>query len=133
MVIIKNENVDPFDVDGCLVIHQAASLIPESEKIEVYDAVTKNLVIVRINRPMVRLLRESASRGSFVIVWSRGGYQWAADVVKALGLQDYVNLVMSKPLAYFDDMPVEKWLPHRVFIEPDVIYKQQTPIRAEEN
>lgn len=124
MVVIKNENTDFYDVDGTIIIHESHKTIPPGESLQVFDAVTKQFITVRINKPMVRLLRESKARGSYVVVWSRGGYRWAADVIKALELTEYVDLVISKPLAYFDDTPIEKWLPYRVFIEPGVIYKQ---------
>ena len=126
MNIVKSENISPFDVDGTLILHTHPEAIALVDRLSVYDAVTKKFIIVQINRPMVRLLREASHRGDYVIVWSRGGYEWAANVIKALDLVDDVNQVMSKPLAYFDDTPVEKWLPYRVMLESNVVYKQTT-------
>lgn len=123
MVVNKNENIDPYDVDGTLIIHQDVSTIPEGEKVRVCDPISSEYISVRINRPMVRLLMESKARGFYVRVWSRGGWEWALEVIKALKLEEYVDSVESKPRAYFDDTPVEKWLADRVFIGPDVIYK----------
>lgn len=125
MQIIKNEMITPIDVDGTLVIHDELSDIPPGESVQIYDAVTKKHITMRINRPMVRLLREADSRGDFVIVWSRGGFRWASDVIKALDLVDCVDLVLSKPMAYFDDVEIEQWLPYRVYISPDTTYKVQ--------
>lgn len=124
MQIIKNEQIDYYDVDGTLVIHEDHKTIPPGESVQVYDAVTKKFITVRVNKPMIRLLRESKSRGAYVVVWSRGGYRWATDVIKALELTDYVDVVMTKPLAYFDDTEISDWLPYRVFIPPNVIYKK---------
>lgn len=124
MLHIKSEQVSPFDVDGTLVSHEALKDIPPGESVKVYDAVSKRHIIVRINRPMIRLLREADSRGDYVIVWSRGGHRWASDVIKALDLVDCVDLVLSKPMAYFDDSEIANWLPYRVFISPDETYKQ---------
>lgn len=124
MNINKNENVDVYDVDGTLIIHQEPSTILPGEGVDVFDAITKKFIVVRVNKPMVRLLMESKSRGAYVRVWSRGGWRWASDVIKALSLVDFVDSVESKPMVYFDDTPIEKWLPYRVFIEPDVIYKR---------
>lgn len=126
MKIIKNENIEFFDVDDTLVMHQAEATIPYGEMTRVWDSVTKKGIIVRINRPMVRLLIEAKSRGFYVIVWSKGGYQWAEDVLKSLGLETYVDQVMSKPLHYFDDKNVQEWLTDRIYINPDTIYKQTT-------
>ncbi len=125
MLIVKKENVSPIDIDGTLIIHCKLADIPSGEGVQVYDAVTKGFITVRINRPMVRLVREARSRGDYVIAWSRGGYRWAADVIKALDLVDCVDLVLSKPLAYFDDTEVGDWMKYRVFLGPEVVYKQQ--------
>ena len=51
-----------------------------------------------------------AERGHYVVVWSAGGHEWAARVVKELGLADYVDLVMTKPRWYLDDMPADSWM-----------------------
>lgn len=124
MLTILNESVEPFDVDGSLIIHQEPSTIPPGETIQVYDNVTELFVTVRKNLPMIRLLQEASHRGAYVIVWSAGGHRWADAVVRALNLRSEVSLVLTKPKVYFDDKPVSDWLPYRVFIEPDVIYKQ---------
>ena len=126
MNIVKSENISPFDVDGTLIMHVDLKDIPVIDRVGVYDAVTKKFIFVQINRPMVRLLREASHRGDYVIVWSRGGYEWASNVIKALGLVDDVDQVMSKPLAYFDDTAVEKWLPYRVMLDSNAVYKQTT-------
>lgn len=131
MLVIKNEMVDPYDLDGTLIIHESMANVPNTERVAVEDPVTGNYIIVRINRPMVRLLRESKARGAYVIVWSRGGFQWAVNTIKALGLEAHVDQVMSKPMAYFDDTPVDKWLPYRVMIQPNEIYKSEIQLTKE--
>ncbi len=120
MRIIENEQISPFDIDGTVVDHV---VVGTEGSISVYDYVTKKQVNVVPNLPMVRLLREAKARGDFVIVWSRGGYRWASDVIRGLGLEECVDLVISKPMAYFDDTPIEEWLPYRVFLPPSTIYK----------
>jgi len=124
MLIIKNENIESFDVDGTLIVHQEPHTIPPGESVNVYDAVTKKFITVRINRNMIRLLKEAKSRGFYVKVWSKGGWRWAVDVVKALDLVDFVDQVESKPLHYFDDIDVSEWIGQRVFIGLDTIYKK---------
>lgn len=122
MIITKHENVRPFDVDGCLIADYTEFLGQKS--VNVYDAVTKKFIKVRVNESMVRLLKEEHHRGGYVIVWSRSGYEWATNVIKALDLVPYVDQVLSKPIVYFDDTPVKKWLKDRVFIGPDTNYKK---------
>jgi len=119
MQIIKNENIRPIDVDGTLICDKLDSDV----HVGVHDPVTKRIIRVGVNKNMVRLLLEEKQRGSFIIVWSRGGYEWAKNVLIALDLIEKVDLVMSKPLAYFDDIPVKKWMKDRIFIGPREKYK----------
>ena len=81
------------------------------------------VIKVGVHEPMVRLLKEESHRGSHIVVWSRGGYEWATNVLKALCIEDYVDQVMSKPSAYFDDKDISEWLKYRVYLKPDTIYK----------
>ncbi len=124
MKVIEHEDIVPFDVDDTLVMHCPVSSIPPGERVDVYDAVTGGFIPMRMNKPMIRLLKETSHRGSYVIVWSRGGCRWAADVVKALDLVLYVDHVQTKFTRYCDDTPVDKWAPDRIYLGPDVLYKQ---------
>lgn len=121
MLVIKNESPAPFDVDGTLILHLKDNT--GYRTVNVWDAVTKAYKVFAVHEPMVRLLLEEHHRGSYVIVWSRGGWQWAKNVIIALGLEDKVDLVMTKPLVYFDDKDVAYWLKYRVFLDPNENYK----------
>lgn len=120
MNVIDNENLRPFDVDGTLIVHKDASIAHAY----VYDAVTKKEIRVGVNEAMVRILMEEHHRGGHIWVWSRSGKEWAANVIRALNLVPYVHTVSCKPLVYFDDVPVKKWLKDRVFLGPEVRYKK---------
>jgi len=61
-------------------------------------------------------LKEHAHAGHVVVVWSQGGSDWAASVVKALGIEKYVDVILTKPDWYYDDKDAEHWLPERQFI-----------------
>jgi len=123
MKVVKNENIRPFDVDSTLIYPNS----PENENLPpvlIFDPVERRYITLRYNINMVRLLKEEHQRGSYVIVWSRGGWEWARNAVIALELQEYVDRVMSKPLAYFDDQPVETWMKDRIYLEPNMAYKR---------
>lgn len=128
-LIIDHEDPKPFDVDGCLIIHTKNRSL---QSLLVFDCVEKRHIAVRPNWNMVRLLREEKHRGSFVMVWSRGGKEWATEVVRALGLMDYVDLIMTKPKVYFDDTEVKDWLKDRVFMGPDEEYKIFSSVATKE-
>lgn len=135
MQVIKSEQVSFWDVDETLVLHKTVhtrhiyddkgnitELFPR-DSVVVKDPIENKNIRLYIHEPMIRLMREEARRGGTIIVWSRGGHEWAASVINALGLQDLVTLVMSKPMVYFDDKPIQEWLPYRVYLEPGTTYK----------
>lgn len=125
MTTIYNERVIAVDIDDTLVMHNLTELCPLSDRVNVVDPMDSSQAIqLRINNNMVRLVKEEFERGSTIIVWSRGGYQWALNVLEALNMQDIPLVVMTKPITYFDDTPVEKWMKDRVYIGPDEAYKK---------
>ena len=120
MIITKNEDIAPFDIDSTLVLpyNQEHGAI-----VKILDPVTGGYIVQRRHDAMIRLVKEARQRGSYVLVWSRGGWEWAQNVIKALELEPYVHQIMSKPRASYDDTPVENWLKDRVYIEPGIEYK----------
>lgn len=130
MKIIDKENLRMWDIDDTLVMHNPYGP-STAEKFRAFGAIAvvdplnvNNKIIVYKNEPMIRLMQEEYARGSTNIVWSRGGYEWAKNVIEALGLTELVHTVMSKPLVYMDDKPVEEWMKDRVYIGPTTPYKR---------
>jgi len=77
----------------------------------------------RYRKPMlnnIALLKSYKARGYEVTVHSANGWQWAQNVVEALGLQQYVDEVATKFLKAVDDLPPNAWLP-QVFVPEDGI------------
>ncbi len=126
MRVIKSERIVMCDIDDTLVMHRDLTSGQKNSIIDVTCRATKQTFSLEKNKNMIRLLKEEKHRGATIIVWSRGGYEWAADVVTALGLEELVDTVLSKPLVYFDDKPVTQWLTDRVYIGPDENYKSNT-------
>src|ERR1039457_3557506 len=124
MRIIKNEQVVFFDVDSTLVFSVDPKHPVPGREVKVYDSVTDSYITMIENQAMVRLLREEKHRGGHITVWSRGGYEYAANVVKALGLESLVDQVMSKPMAYMDYLDISEWLKYRVYLPPTKVYKK---------
>jgi hypothetical protein len=130
--INKHERTIFVDVDETLILHRTylygrrpgEYVAYPVSKIAVDDPLDPSKQIwVTPHAAMIRLLKEEHSRGGQIWIWSRGGTQWAVNVIKALKLEDLVYEVMTKPMVYFDDKPVEEWLQHRVYIDPYTIYK----------
>lgn len=102
-----------FDVDNTLVFAQSDLSMTERA----------NLPAVYINGRQfykhdnhIEKIKEFKARGHNVIVWSAGGSGWAQMVVYALELSPYVDLVLSKPYWYFDDLDVKEWMKDRCYI-----------------
>lgn len=123
MRVVANERPIPVDVDETLVMHEGP--MQYATTVEVEDPLHPGkFILLGVNEPMIKVLMDEKRRGSFILVWSRSGNAWAEAVVKALGLTEYVDLVMTKPISYLDDTPVENWLKDRVWINPKVTYKK---------
>jgi phosphoserine phosphatase len=94
--------VAAFDVDDTLVMWE----IPENAKEE--DLVTiecRGLVQRKyVNKYNLNLLKNMAKSGHAIIVWSKGGSDWAEAVVNSLGIDDLVNTVGGKLTYYIDDI-----------------------------
>tara|TARA_R100000951_G_scaffold101420_1_gene92910 strand:- start:9962 stop:10393 length:432 start_codon:yes stop_codon:yes gene_type:complete len=70
------------------------------------------------NEHNITLLKKFAMRGHTVIVWSGGGVDWAEAVIKGLGLEEYVDVIMSKPAYYIDDIKdPTKWIGKHGYID----------------
>lgn len=59
----------------------------------------------------IQSLRTHHQKGHNVIVWSGSGYEWAQSVVRALGIEDHVDLIMCKPRWLLDDMKPGEFMP----------------------
>lgn len=75
-----------------------------------------------IHRGHIKILKDRHARGAFIVVWSAGGYRWAEAVVKALKLENHVDMIMSKPYAHIDDKPSTEWMGERIYLSPDSRY-----------
>lgn len=123
MNVIKSERVIFCDIDDTLIMHTKSAYHTYIDIVLIKDSVEGGHVEAYRNNSMIRLVKEEAARGSYIVAWSRGGYEWANAVIIALGLQEQVKQVMTKPYAYFDDSDISIWLKDRVYIEPNTNYK----------
>jgi hypothetical protein len=127
MKVISNDNIVAFDVDDTLVFWD----IPADrlgDAIEFDSFGQKVLLLPHLKH--VEMMRRFKARGHFVIVWSQGGYEWAEEVIKKLGAQDAVDLVMTKPKWIIDDLPPNLWMT-RAYL--DLNGKRNIPNRHLEN
>ena len=102
MIVIKSDKVIFFDIDETLVQEH-----PNADITISCEGYTTQVKVIQEN--FNRIIYHKA-RGQTIAVWSNSGYKWAAAVVLALGLTNEVDLVISKPWGYYDDLDSSKWL-----------------------
>lgn len=116
MIVLNCVQPTYFDVDETLVI-----FVPDNSKepelVEIADPSGKFSVKAIPHKGHIRAIKEHKGRGHTIIVWSAGGHAWAEAVVKALNLQDYVDLVIEKPMWYYDDLPCSKFMGKNIYKE----------------
>ena len=118
MIELKDTITIYFDVDDTLIMWDQSGT-KWSDKDEVVIRPDSNYpVLARPHHEHIKLLKKHKQHGEVVIVWSAGGAQWAADVVRALKLEDYVDVCASKPEVYYDDMPIKVWMPSKNSYKP---------------
>ena len=101
MKVIREDIITCFDVDDTLISYGGSSIgIVQGVFIQHVDPIVEN----------IEALKKHKKWGQHIVVWSRSGHKWAEAVVIALKLEKYVDQVMCKPLFYYDDIPVEKWM-----------------------
>jgi len=118
-MLVENEQIYCFDVDDTLVLWSDKFASPEPGTIPIVDPYDGLTVYLKPHVRHIKLLKQMAGRDRFVVVWSAAGAQWAQAVVNALELKPYVNLVMTKPVGYCDDIPVSEWMNNHIYIKPE--------------
>lgn len=111
--IIRSENVVFWDVDDTLLMEHSKD--PDLSYIDVLTGREKH---GKIHKAHVEQLIKHKARGFYNIVWSGNGYKHAEQIVKALGLETHVDLIMSKSIKYWDDLTdANDILKARVYLE----------------
>ena len=108
ITLTENDNVVFFDVDHTL-IDFVSNTDPDAENALFVSDGIQSGELVRPIEVHVEALKEHYRKGHQVIVWSQQGSTWAENVVRALDLQFYVDLVLTKPTAYYDDLAKDDW------------------------
>jgi len=113
--IVTNECLIFVDVDDTLVMWGKAK---KGEKVVAITSPYDNgQIFVKPHKGHIKILKDRHARGAHIIVWSAGGYKWAQAVVKALGLESHVNLIMSKPFMYIDDKKAEDFMGEHLYLD----------------
>lgn len=131
MRTIKNDMLARFDVDKTIIFSR--SELPPGFDFErnkpIIVTTSKSTAQVWPHLEHIEKLKEHKARGQHVVVWSAGGWEWAEAVVKALGLEEFVDDVEPKGQWWWDDLPKDKICKERCYIPMGQQYdeEQQCP------
>ena len=104
MILIgsNKQKVFAFDVDDTLVFW---------DKVEKDVIVTDEFgdVALTKNKELINKLIKLNKKGHIIVVWSQSGVEWVEAVIKALKIEKFVTLGMTKPSLCFDDLPFNDW------------------------
>ena len=112
MKVIENYNVVCFDCDDTLVRwiwDEQERLTHANEMLEI-STTNRYQTMVLPYYDHIELLKRYKAKGKFIIVWSQSGWEWAQTVVKTLKLEEFVDMIMTKPEKYIDDLDANEWM-----------------------
>jgi hypothetical protein len=110
---VAKERLLFVDVDDTLVLWDKSEHGTNVE-IECYGHVTR----LQAHYKNIMLLKKFVKLGYGVVVWSRTGAEWAEAVCNGLNLDHLVDLYLTKPMYYMDDLPCETWMGERIWRSP---------------
>lgn len=105
----NNGNIVLYDVDDTLIMWERPKTYQDNDSL-LLMAYSGDIALVWPNKKEIESLKAAKVRGHYVRVCSQGGQDWAEFVVKALGLENYVDSIECKPKWYHDDLPADSWM-----------------------
>lgn len=123
MIVIPNKQIAYFDVDDTLVMWDLNNFQRKKAQGRDIVKIIHNGIgyELGVHREHIKKMVEHKTRGHIVCVWSAGGSEWAHNVVRALHLTDLVDIVISKPDWFYDDLPSEGFMEEqrRIYLDYD--------------
>lgn len=117
MITLQDVQTVYFDIDDTIAMLDSnpSKAVPHRDE----DYITVDTGLWKETRLKHRghceRLKRHKLRGHCVVVWSQAGTLWASSVVKAFGLEEYVDLVVQKPAVYYDDVSCEGYMGKPLF------------------
>lgn len=129
MIVMPTDFSAWFDVDETLILWSPTEEQLEKEGIVIecpggavivdQEVVNESSWKVKVvpHKIHIEQLIKHKLRNQQITVWSAGGYRWAETVVRALQLEQYVDLVISKPTWAYDDLDPQDYMPKSTWME----------------
>lgn len=111
MLKICSNEVIAFDVDDTLIVEDNAKYTHSFK----HNGQQYN---VRVNSKLIIKLKELFNNKKTIVVWSQQGADWADDVVRGIGIENFVHYTMTKISDCYDDLPTRDWMKnHKITFE----------------
>ena len=120
-LVINHPTIVPFDTDLTLIDYSVNGRDPK-DLVKIGLIPGKEILVYPIKESIDMLKNMYASK-FYIIVWSASGVDWAKHVVKRLKLEDYVDMIITKPRFYVDDTDADEWM-KRLYRYPPYIKKE---------
>lgn len=108
--IILNGPIVYFDIDDTLVTLNCGDFAPGETEVVLFKDTQGNSHTLGVFRKHVEAIKMHHIRGHKIVLWSRGGANWAYCVANALKIVEMVSLFIDKPTWFYDDLPASKVL-----------------------
>jgi hypothetical protein len=113
MKIIEGDNCYYYDCDDTLVMWDNIYKTEANTVLFNCHGFKENLVPHQEH--ISHLKKAKTFDKATIIVWSAGGWEWAKEVVEKLGIEEYVDAVMTKPNFYIDDLACKEFMGTRIY------------------
>jgi hypothetical protein len=114
--VIKNETVVWVDLDNTIAMWTNPTVDGPGKFMVEYGG---RDIFLTPHRPNIDLVREYRNRGYFIIFHSANGYGHATRIIRALGLEDTADLIMTKNIKVVDDKHPNEWMGALVYLPED--------------
>ena len=123
MIVVPGNTIVFIDVDDTLIMWSPTQEELDQRGIEITCPASMVVIddeikpshtwkaVVVPHRKHIEHLKRHKMRGHTVVVWSAGGFDWALAAVQALHLEEFVDIVISKPTWMIDDKKPEQFMP----------------------
>ena len=126
MILLTNQKTIFFDVDDTLVMDGFQQNGPLKNKLKKFKSPWGGPHEYLLpHESHIAELKRAKREGFTVVVWSAGGALWANEVVRVLKLKDHVDVILSKPSEYWDDIDANdfmtrKYTTYKYWEDPDL-------------
>jgi hypothetical protein len=115
--VIENDRTVYIDCDDTLVMWPKDYKKKKKGRVKCIDHYNKTVNYLIPHKKHINLLKAYKGRGFFCVAWTAAGSLWFLEVIKQLKLEKYVDLVITKPEKYVDDLDSSVWIGPRVYLK----------------